>query len=96
VLEARLKALCRRHSLPAPHAQQQLGPYTVDFLWPEVRLVVEVDDYATHGRRATFESDRERDVWLQLRGYRVLRFTWRMLTEHPREVAATLRMALKG
>jgi very-short-patch-repair endonuclease len=96
VLEARLKALCRRHSMPSPRAQQQLGPHTVDFLWPDVRLVVEVDDYATHGRRETFESDRERDAWLQLRGYRVLRFTWRMLTERPREVAATLRTALKG
>ena len=94
VLEHRLKALCRRHSLPSPRAQQQLGAYTVDFLWPEARLVVEVDDFATHGRRETFESDRERDAWLQLRGYKVFRFTWRRLRDDPEGVVATLRALL--
>ena len=93
-LEDRLRSLCRRHSLPSPRAQQQLGPYTVDFLWPEAKLVVEVDDFATHGRRQTFESDRERDAWLTVRGYRVLRFTWRRLRDDPSGVIATLRAAL--
>lgn len=95
VLEDRLKRLCRRHSLPSPRAQQQLGPFTVDFLWPEHRVVVECDDFATHGRRETFESDRERDAWLQLQGYRVLRFTWRQVEDHPGRVVATLRAALR-
>jgi very-short-patch-repair endonuclease len=93
-LEHRLKSLCRRHGLPAPQGQQQLGPYTVDFLWPEARLVVEVDDFRTHGRRATFESDRVRDAWLQVRGYRVVRFTWRRLRDDPAGVVATLRALL--
>jgi hypothetical protein len=30
-LERRMLALCRRHSLPLPLAQQPIGPYTVDF-----------------------------------------------------------------
>jgi very-short-patch-repair endonuclease len=90
-LEHRLRGLCRRHSLPSPRAQQVIGPYTVDFLWPDARLVVEVDDFRTHGRRETFESDRERDAWLQLRGWRVVRFTWRQLERRPAEVVAALR-----
>ena len=94
VLERRLAAICRRHSLPSPLPQQVIGPYTVDFLWPEARLVVEVDDFKTHGTRGKFESDRERDTWLQLRGYRVLRFTWRMLRDRPGHVVRTLRAAL--
>jgi very-short-patch-repair endonuclease len=93
-LEQRLHGLCRRHGLPKPLAQQIVGPYTVDFLWPDARLVVEVDDFRTHGRRETFESDRARDAWLQLRGYRVLRFTWRMLRDRPEQVVGTLRAAL--
>lgn len=90
-IEKRLKSICRRHSLPSPLPQQIIGPYTVDFLWPDARLIVEVDDFRTHGRRETFESDRERDAWLQLRGYRVVRFTWRQLEHQPAGVVRALR-----
>ncbi|MGI9019854.1 MAG: DUF559 domain-containing protein [Solirubrobacterales bacterium] len=89
-IEERLRSLCRRHSLPSPTGQQVIGPYTVDFLWSEARLVVEVDDFRTHGPRHTFESDRERDAWLQLQGYRVVRFTWRQLRYEPARVVETL------
>ena len=71
-----------------------IGPYTVDFLWPEVRLVVEMDDFRTHGTRSAFESDRERDAWLVSQGYRVLRFTWRQLTGEPGKVVAVLKTLL--
>ncbi len=95
-LEDRLERLCRRHSLPSPRAQQQIGPYTVDFLWPDQRLVVEMDDFGTHGTRSAFESDRERDAWLTVRGYRVIRITWRQLADAPLPVAGTLRAALSA
>ena len=35
-----------------------LQGHLVDFLWPELRLIVEVDGYGTHGNRAAFEADR--------------------------------------
>jgi very-short-patch-repair endonuclease len=92
--ERRLVALCRRRRLPLPAGQQIIGPYTVDFLWPDARLVVEMDDYRTHGVRSAFESDRERDAWLVANGYRVIRLTWRQLTFDPARVARTLRQAL--
>ncbi len=95
-LEQRLKSLCRRHSLPGPRAQQVVGPYTVDFLWPDRRLVVEMDDYKTHGTRSAFESDRVRDAWLTTRGYRVLRFTWRRLRDDAQGVVADLRAGLRA
>ena len=69
-------------------------PFTVDFLWPERRLVVEVDGYRAHSGRSAFESDRARDVELRLLGYEVVRFTWRQLTDRPREVADVLRKLL--
>jgi very-short-patch-repair endonuclease len=93
-LERRMLALCRRHGLPMPRCQQIIGAYTVDFLWPDARLVVEVDGWKTHGTRSAFESDRSRDAELQVAGYRVVRFTWRQVTENGPAVAATIRALL--
>jgi Transcriptional regulator, AbiEi antitoxin len=51
-LERAFLRLCRRHGIPQPEVNARLGPYTVDFLWRNQRLVVETDSYATHaGRR---------------------------------------------
>lgn len=93
-LERRLLAVCRRHSLPTPDCQVIIGPYTVDFLWPEARLIVEVDGWESHGTRSAFEADRARDAWLTSKGYRVIRFTWRQVTREGAEVARTVRTIL--
>jgi hypothetical protein len=45
----------------------------VDLLWAAGRLVVELDGYGTHGNRAAFIQDRQRDYELALSGYTVLR-----------------------
>lgn len=65
--------------LPRPLTQHRIGPYRVDFLWPEHKLVVETDGWQAHGHRAAFESDRARDAWLQAGGHTVLRFTWKQV-----------------
>jgi very-short-patch-repair endonuclease len=95
-LEARLLALCRRHRLPPPRVNVRVGPYLVDFAWPEQRLVVEVDGFRAHGTRSAFEADRARDADLKLRGYEVVRFTWSAVGQRPREVVRTLRALLRG
>ncbi len=92
--ERRFLALCRRHSIPVPRTQQVIGPYTVDFVWPKPRLIVETDGFEDHGTRTGFEADRARDAWLTAQGYRVVRFTWRQLRNDPTRVVATLRMLL--
>jgi very-short-patch-repair endonuclease len=92
--ERRLLALCRRHGLPRPAQQQIIGPYTVDFLWERARLIVEMDDFRTHGTRSGFEADRARDAWLVANGYRVIRLTWRRLEAEPARAVALLRRAL--
>ena len=89
-LERRFFALCRRHSLPRALTQQVVGPYTVDFLWPEQRLVVEVDGYGSHGTHSAFEADRARDAQLKLLGYEVIRFTWRQISAEPATVVAVM------
>ena len=49
----------------------QLGPYFVDFFCYEKRLVVEIDGGQHSARR---EYDEHRTLWLEQKGFRVLRF----------------------
>jgi very-short-patch-repair endonuclease len=90
-LEERFLALCRRRRLPQPEVNVPLLDYTVDFLWSDVGLIVEVDGYASHGTRRAFQSDRERDSRLTVAGYKVLRFTWWDVTRRPAVVADRVR-----
>jgi very-short-patch-repair endonuclease len=90
-LERLFLALCRRHRLPQPEINALVGPYEVDFLWRDRRLVVETDGFRHHAGRAAFERDRARDALLQSLGFRVLRFTHRQVTEDRSAVVAALR-----
>lgn len=92
--ERRFLALVRRADLPGAETNVKLGPYEVDFLWREERLVVEVDGYAFHSDRPAFERDRLRDAELQARGFHVIRVTWRQLTGTPEAVLARIVRAL--
>lgn len=49
--------------------------YLVDLVWPEGKIVVEIDGYRAHSSRFDFANDRHRDYELQLSGYLVLRLT---------------------
>src|SRR3954447_6837347 len=55
-----------RYGLLGPKMNERLGPYLPDALWPNERVIVELDSYAIHTTRQTFESDRERITWRQL------------------------------
>jgi very-short-patch-repair endonuclease len=51
--------------------QAPLGPYVIDFLCHETRLIIEIDG----GQHADqVEYDNQRTHWLEKQGYRVLRF----------------------
>jgi very-short-patch-repair endonuclease len=95
-LELLFLRLCRRHGLPTPEVNVCIGPYEVDFLWREARLVVEVDGYAYHSSRRAFERDRRRDADLQTAGYDVMRITWRQITDEPIAVVARLAQRLSS
>jgi very-short-patch-repair endonuclease len=94
-LERIFLGLCRRHRLPIPEVNARLGLHEVDFLWRDLRVIVETDGFRHHGNRAAFERDRARDARFQSRGFRVLRFTYRQIREAPEFVVRTLR-ALVG
>ena len=93
-LEHHFLRLCRRHRLPKPEVNVRVGPFIVDFLWRDRRLVVETDGYRFHRTRSAFEADRARDVRLQVLGYTVVRFTHRRVVNEPSRVARTLRVLL--
>jgi very-short-patch-repair endonuclease len=93
-LERLFLRLCHRHRLPVPEVNVRVDGYEVDFLWRQPRLIVETDGFRHHGSRAAFESDRARDAHLQGLGYRVLRFTYRQVSETPGAVVTSLRALL--
>jgi hypothetical protein len=76
--------------LPRPLVNERVGPYLVDFLWPSVRLVVEVDGARFHDHHIARRRDHARDTELQLRGYLVVRFTWQDVVREPETVAARI------
>ena len=94
-LERLFLRLCRRFRIPKPEVNVKLGPYSVDFLWRDAGLVVEVDGYRYHADRETFEADRARDRDLKSRGVDVLRFADRELANNDRAVALSVRAHLK-
>lgn len=68
----------------------------VDCLWPEERLIVELDGRAAHDDPRSFEADRRRDALLAAAGYTVYRLTWRRLHEEPGAVADELKSLLRS
>jgi very-short-patch-repair endonuclease len=92
--EERFLALVTKAKLPPPEVNVRLADFEVDFLWREQRLVVEVDGYAHHADRASFEADRARDAVLAARGFRVVRVTWRQIVAQPEAVIARLAQGL--
>jgi very-short-patch-repair endonuclease len=93
-MEERILALCDRLGLPRPLCNLEVEGYTVDFVWPQARLIVETDGWQAHGTRKAFEADRRRDAHLMAAGWRPLRVTWRRLTDEPAAVAEQLRRLL--
>lgn len=92
--EQLLLTLIRQAELPAPELNIPLHGYEVDFLWRQERLVVEVDGRAYHADAGAFEQDRRRDAELMAHGYRVIRVTWRQLTDAPIPTVARIAAAL--
>lgn len=79
-----------------PEAQTEIGTLTVDFLWPERRLIVETDGYRYHRGRQAFEDDRARDLQLRALGYEVIRLSYKQVLEEPGRVAGVLKVALQA
>jgi len=89
--EAKLWNSLRRRALGDLKFRRQapIGPYVVDFVCLEKRLIVEADGpFHEDGR------DEGRDAWLNRQGFLILRFPNDMIaTDHKAVLAAILRAA---
>lgn len=94
-LEERFQDFLIRADLPLPRTNAVVEGYEVDCVWPEQRLIVELDGHASHSPAHAFEVDRARDRRLEAAGWRVIRITWRQLVQEPELVEADLRRLLQ-
>jgi len=99
ILESKLVRLLRSGELPVAFPQHRFHEKgrvvaRVDFVYPEQRVVIEVDGTRWHSGRRARVKDAERDNFLNLRGWTVLRFTWFDLIERPEYVLDQIRCAL--
>jgi hypothetical protein len=82
------------HRIPRPRLNFWLSidddRFQVDCLWPDPKLVGELDGFKSHGTKRAFRKDRRRDRRLGARGYHVVRITEDQLLAEPRELAADL------
>jgi very-short-patch-repair endonuclease len=97
-LEERFLPFLDRHRLSRPQLNVwiEVGGrgYQVDCLWPERRVVVELDGFAAHGTRSAFREDRARDRRLRVAGYGVIRIAPEQLEDEAVVLAADLRELL--
>jgi len=95
-LEARFLHLVRSAGLPEPVRQLDCGDAAgwagrVDFAYPRVGVLIELDSRRHHSSKLDFESDRARDNRLVAAGWRVVRFTWHAATRRPDDIVELLR-----
>ena len=89
-LEARFALFLNDRRFPTPQTNVLIEGYEVDAVWPDRKLIVELDSYTFHATREAFEADRRRDRHLAAKGWRVIRITWRDLDD-PEALAEELR-----
>lgn len=86
------------HHIPRPRLNAWLSigdeRFQVDCLWPDARLVGELDGFASHGTKRALRNDRKRDRQLLAASYRVVRITESQLVTEPLQIAADLRSLL--
>jgi very-short-patch-repair endonuclease len=93
-LEERFQSFLVNAGLPLPQTNRRIQGYEVDCVWPEQRLIVELDGHAFHSPTHAFEADRARDRRLEAAGWHVIRVTWRQLHEEPELLETDLRQLL--
>jgi very-short-patch-repair endonuclease len=85
----------RAHFLSTPRSRATPIAGEVDAVWPDHRLIAELDGYDAHTTRRAFENDRAKDRELVVAGWRVVRITWRQLEHQPERLASQLRALMR-
>ena len=71
-----------------------IGPYVVDFFCPAKHLIIELNGH--HNDEEIAARDRERQLWLEQRGYRAVRFWNSDVSNHLDAVMQQIYLELYG
>lgn len=98
-LERRATAFLRDHGFP-PYVRNftvvvEGEPFSLDVVWFERRVALELDSRTFHDNDPSFASDRRRSRRLAAAGWQVVRGTWEDLDERPAELAADVHALLR-
>ncbi|MGH2746806.1 MAG: endonuclease domain-containing protein [Actinomycetota bacterium] len=98
--EIKLRQVLRRGGLPQPIAQFPVGDSrgfvgTMDFAYPEAKILIEADSEKHHGNRLARQWDAERRTRLISAGWIVLVFTYHDVTRRPSYVIEQVCSALR-
>jgi hypothetical protein len=99
VLESHMSRLFRRYGLPEPKAEVDWGPnrrYRLDYAYPAVRLVVEVDGNASHMTPEKQRHDHRRGNALSRAGWTVLHYDWFEVIGESDRVAAEINQTYRA
>lgn len=93
-LEVLFQRICRTSGLPTPEVNVKVGPFEVDFLWRDARLIAETDGYRYHRGEVAFQDDHARDLYFAELDFRLLRFAEVQLEREPTRIADLVRREL--
>jgi hypothetical protein len=83
-------AFCKQFGLPEPTLSTDVAGYEADALFPDERIVIELDSWDFHGDKDAFETDRDKDVDRLVAGYVTVRITWERIEHRSAREAARL------
>jgi very-short-patch-repair endonuclease len=89
-----LRRVLRQAGLPQPQTNIKVGPFEVDFLWPEHGVAIELDSWQFHGHRRAFERDRRKGLALQAAGLDLIRLSALQIRDESFPVIAQIARAL--
>lgn len=97
--ETKVRRLLRSAGLPEAVLQHRVGCddmyFLLDLAWPDHLVAVECEGFAYHQTPDQLAWDEMRRNQLQLRGWRVLAYTWITVRDDPDRVVAEVRAALR-
>jgi len=94
--EEALLAITRELGIPDPECNAFIilddggPPIKADAVWRDQKVVIEADSDKWHNTRQRFEQDRVRDQRLTAAGWKIIRTTWKQMTQRPHELRPLL------
>jgi hypothetical protein len=87
-------AFCKRNDLPEPLMNTFVAGHEVDALFPDEKVIVELDSWEFHSSRQSFEDDRDKDADTAAAGFLTIRATWERMEKYEQREARRLHRIL--